>query len=401
MVFGGGSMSNFLSGEINMASNLDINVQRPKLAVVGGGTGGHLFPGIAVAEAWLRQNPGAEVVFVGSERGLEARVVPSLGYPLVLVPSERLKNAGLVERLRSLLRMPEALMRARAVVAELKPSVVLGVGGFISGPVVLMAALSGIPCAVAEQNALPGLTNRLLSRVVRRIYTAFPEAAARLPASKIRPLGNPVRAAICSAAATAPAAGRARHILVMGGSQGSRALNERLPTVLASLAARLPGVTVRHQAGKGNGDAVRAAYAAAGLQSAQVDEFIEDVAAAVVEADLVVCRSGATTVAELACIGRPALFIPFPHAADDHQAVNARSLVDAGAARMVREAELTPERLGAELDALLADPARLAEMGRAARTRGRPEAADTIARDLAELAGLHADFAPAVGSVTA
>lgn len=367
-----------------MTPDQQADLLHPKLAVVGGGTGGHLFPGVAVAEAWLRRYPNGRVVFVGSERGIEARVVPALGYELVLVPTERLKNAGTVERARSLLRMPKALWRARRVVTEVRPDVVLGVGGFVSGPVVLAAALSGVPCAVAEQNALPGLTNRLLSRVVRRIYTAFPEAEARLPRQKIRALGNPVRDAICRAATQAsPATGR--RVLVMGGSQGARALNERLPEALAEIARRFPDVQVRHQAGKGNGPAVRAAYDAAGLGAAVVDEFIEDVAGAVVAADLVVCRSGATTVAELACIGRPALFIPFPFAADDHQAVNAASLVAVGAARMVREGELTRERLVSELEALLASPAALAEMGAAARTRGRPEAAAAIALDLSTL----------------
>jgi UDP-N-acetylglucosamine--N-acetylmuramyl-(pentapeptide) pyrophosphoryl-undecaprenol N-acetylglucosamine transferase len=360
-------------------------IASPKLAVVGGGTGGHLFPGVAVAEAWLSLHPTGRVVFVGSERGIESNVVPALGYELVTVPTERLKNAGALERARSLLRMPRALWTARAVVSRLAPDVVLGVGGFVSGPVVLAAALSGLPCAVAEQNALPGLTNRLLARVVRRIYTAFPEAANRLPRAKVRPLGNPVRDAIRRAASTAPESGAGRRVLVMGGSQGARALNERLPAVFGALARRFPDLTVRHQAGRGNGESVRARYADAGLKAAQVDEFIDDVAGAVVAADLVVCRSGATTVAELACIGRPALFIPFPFAADDHQAVNAASLVEVGAARMVREAEGTAERLETELAELLASPARLAEMGRNARTRGRPDAAHTIACDLTSL----------------
>jgi len=364
---------------------LEQPIASPKLAVVGGGTGGHLFPGVAVAEAWLALHPTGRVVFVGSERGIEARVVPSLGYELVTVRTERLKNAGLLERFRSLLRMPRALLRARAIVTALAPDVVLGVGGYVSGPVVLAAALGGVPCAVAEQNALPGLTNRLLSRVVKRIYTAFPEAEARLPRSKVKPLGNPVRAAIRQAAAAAPLPSGGRRVLVLGGSQGARALNERLPAVFAVLARRFPELMVRHQAGRGNGEAVATRYAEAGMPAARVDEFIDDVAAAILEADLVVCRSGATTVAELACIGRPALFIPFPFAADDHQAVNAASLVDIGAARMVREGDCTPERLEAELVALLEASETLAEMGRLARTRGRPEAADTIARDLASL----------------
>lgn len=358
-----------------------------RLAIVGGGTGGHLYPGIAVAEAWIRTIQDSDVVFVGSERGIEAKVLPSLGYSLVCVPAERLKNAGLRERAKSLLRMPRSMFHAWRVLRELRPDVVLGVGGYVSGPVVLAAALSGVPCAVAEQNALPGLTNRLLSRFVARIYTAFPEAADRLPARKIRPLGNPVREAICRASDLAPAAGGGRRVLIMGGSQGARALNERLPPVLVELSRVFPGLAVRHQTGRGQAEAVRLAYGQDGPGAVVVEEFIDDVAAALSWADLVVCRSGATTVAELACMGRPAVFIPFPQAADDHQTVNARALVDAGAARMLREGDATPERLTEVLSELLGTPALLAEMGQRARERGRPLAASAIASDLASLMG--------------
>ncbi len=353
------------------------------LLLAGGGTGGHVFPAVALAEEWTAR--GGRVVFVGSPRGLEARVVPALGYDFVAVDSRRLKNAGTVERVRSLAQMPAALWTARRLVRRLSPNVVLGVGGYVSGPVVLAAALSGWPCAVAEQNARPGLTNRILGRFVRRVYTAFPEAAQRLPAGKVREFGNPVRNEIRRLAETAPEAGRDHHVLVLGGSQGARALNEKLPPAVAALVGRHP-LYVRHQAGRGNGDAVRAAYAQAGVTDVRVDEFIEDVAGAMSDADLVVARAGATTVAELACVGRPALFVPFPHAADDHQAANAASLVDAGAALMEREQTLDHDRLVSLLDELLSDRGRLAEMGRNARSRGRPEAARAIVSDLEELA---------------
>ncbi len=353
------------------------------LLLAGGGTGGHVFPAVALAEEWVAR--GGRVVFVGSPRGLEARVVPELGYDFVPVEARRLKNAGAAERMRSLVRMPAALWAARRLVRRLNPDVVLGVGGYVSGPVVLAAALSGRPCAVAEQNARPGLTNRILGRFVRRVYTAFPEAALRLPERKVRELGNPVRRDIRVLAATAPEAGRDHSVLVLGGSQGARALNQKLPPAIAALCARHP-VQVRHQAGRGNGEAVRQAYAEAGVAGAQVDEFIDDVATAMAEADLVVARAGATTVAELACVGRPALFVPFPYAADDHQAANAASLVDAGSALMEREETLDQARLVSQLDAMLSDRGRLAEMGRRARERGRPAAAEAIVGDLQELA---------------
>jgi len=357
-----------------------------RLLIAGGGTGGHIYPGVAIAEAWLRLVPGASVVFVGSERGLESRIVPALGYSLVHVETHRLKNAGAVERLRGLARMPLALWAAAKVVRKASPVAVLGVGGFVSGPVVLAAAALGLPCAVAEQNALPGLTNRLLARFVRRIYTAFPEAASGLPAGKIRLLGNPVREGIRALASTAPTQSGPCRILVMGGSQGARALNERVPAGLAALASRAP-ISVRHQCGRGNADAVRAAYDAVGLNDVRVEEFIDDVAGALAEVDVVVARAGATTVAELSCVGRPAVFIPFPHAADDHQTLNARSLVDASAARMIREADLNTESLVEALLDLATEPTLRAEMGRRARERGRPNAAVDIVRDLWALSG--------------
>lgn len=353
------------------------------LLLAGGGTGGHVFPAVALAEEWVAR--GGTVVFVGSPRGLEARVVPALGYDFVPVEARRLKNAGAGERLRALAAMPSALWEARGIVRRLNPDVVLGVGGYVSGPVVLAAALNGRACAVAEQNARPGLTNRILGRFVRRVYTAFPEAALRLPARKVRELGNPVRREIRLLAATAPEAGRDHRVLILGGSQGARALNQKVPPAIAELCGRHP-VHVRHQAGRGNGEAVRQAYAEAGVDHAVVDEFIDDVAGAMADADLVVARAGATTVAELACVGRPALFVPFPYAADDHQAANAASLVDAGAALMEREETLDHARLVEQLDALLSDGGRLAEMGRRARARGRPDAAEAIVGDLQELA---------------
>jgi len=353
------------------------------LVVVGGGTGGHVFPGVAVAEAW--RAAGGRVVYLGSERGMEARVVPPLGIPFEAVPARRLKNAGVVERLRTLLRLPGAVWAGRALLKRLDPAVVLGVGGYVSGPVMLAAALGRRPCAVAEQNAKPGLTNRILSRFVPRVYSAFPEIADRLPRRKVRLLGNPVREAIRAAAVHAPAAGRGRHLLILGGSQGARALNRLLPGVVKRLRVTVPELVVVHQTGRDKDAEVRELYG--DLPGVSVVPFIEDMAAALVLADLVVARSGATTVAELACIGRPALFVPFPQAADDHQAANAAALVAAGAAAMEREESLDEATLTSRLEALLGDPAQLAAMGQRARALGRPDAAADIAADLMALAG--------------
>ncbi len=366
----------------------DTPTQGPTLAVVGGGTGGHVYPGIAIAQAWLAGVEGGRVVYIGSAHGMEAKAAPAAGLPFEAVQARRLKNAGWAERLRTLLSMPGAIWAGHRLLARVRPAVVLGVGGYVSGPVVLAAALGRRPCAIAEQNARPGLTNRLLGRVVRRVYTAFPEAAQGLPGRKIKQLGNPVRQAFRDAAA-APRTPGTQRVLIIGGSQGAKALNEKLPPALAALRADFPALEVRHQTGRGKDAPVHAAYAAAGWPEAQVTPFIDDVAGAFAWADLVVARAGATTVAELACVGRPALFVPFPYAADDHQAANAASLVEAGAAIMEREAQLDAARLDAQLRALLTDPGRLAQMASAAQAVARPNAADDIVADLKALSGGH------------
>jgi UDP-N-acetylglucosamine--N-acetylmuramyl-(pentapeptide) pyrophosphoryl-undecaprenol N-acetylglucosamine transferase len=346
-----------------------------------------VYPGIAVAHAWLANVPNGRVIYIGSPTGFEAKAAPKAGLDFVAVEARRLKNAGLVERLKTLVRMPVAIWRGRALLNELEPAVVLGVGGYVSGPVVLAAALTGRPSAIAEQNARPGLTNRILSRFVRRVYSAFPEVAQRLPAKKIRQLGNPVRAVFRTAAEGAPEAGQTHRVLVIGGSQGARALNQKLPPALAELKRSYPDLEIRHQAGRGKAEPVRAAYDAAGLHDAVVEPFIDDVAGALVHADLVVARAGATTVAELACVGRPALFVPFPYAADDHQAANAASLVDAGAALMAREETLDQARLVGLLTELFGDPDGLRTMAANARAVARPTAADDIVADLRALSG--------------
>lgn len=353
----------------------------PLLAVVGGGTGGHVFPGVAVAEAWTAR--GGTVVYIGSESGMEARIVPPLGIAFEAISARRLKNAGVIERLKTLLSMPGAIWRGRKLLKRLDPTVVLGVGGYVSGPVMLAAGLGGWPCAIAEQNARPGLTNRILSRFVRRVYSAFPEVSERMPKKKVRMLGNPVRTAIRDA--KPDEVSDRRRLLILGGSQGARTLNQRMPKAVLQVRARYPKLTVVHQTGRGKADPVRAAYA--DTEGVTVTEFIDDMAAAMGQADLVVARAGATTVAELAVLGRPALFVPFPFAADDHQAANAASLVNAGAARMEREDTLGVDRIVMLLDELLGDPAVLVEMGQKARDAAHPNAANAIVDDLLALSG--------------
>ncbi|HEV8323179.1 MAG TPA: undecaprenyldiphospho-muramoylpentapeptide beta-N-acetylglucosaminyltransferase [Myxococcota bacterium] len=366
-----------------------------RLLIAGGGTGGHLFPGLALAEEVMRRDRAAEVLFVGTARGLEAEVVPREGFRLELIEQTGLKNVGALGAVRGLARLPRALWQARRIVRRFRPDVTVGVGGYSSGPVVLAAALLGTPTAVLEQNAVPGFTNRVLARFVDAVLVNFDASAAHFPARKVRVIGNPVRRAVAEAdrgAAGAPAPARRKgegevRLLVLGGSQGARALNENVPAAVAALPEALRArVRVRHQSGKAEEEKVRDAYATLGLAAqASVEPFIRAMATAYATADLLVCRAGATTLAELTAAARPSILVPFPHAADDHQTANARAVADAGGAVLLPQSALTPARLAAELSSLLDDPDRLAAMGAAARTLARPDAAALAADTLAAL----------------
>lgn len=364
----------------------------PVIVIAGGGTGGHLFPGLAVAEV-LRQR-GASVHFIGTERGLEARRVPQEGYPLHLISVSGLLRVGLLARLRGITRLPLAALQTLRLLQRLRPAVVVGVGGYASGPAVLLAALAGFPTAVLEQNSVPGRTNRLLARVATRLFLAFPEAADYFPRGareRVVLAGNPVRRALLAAFTAAPAvAGPAREptVLVLGGSQGAHAVNELVAAALTHLhqqGARLPRLL--HQSGPADVESLRARYQALGSPAGTltVMPFIEDMGRAYAECDLVIGRAGATTLAELCAVGRPALLIPLPTATDDHQTRNAQHLVQAGAAQLLPQGATTPAALAQSLQALLGDPARLAQMARASHGLGRPQAAETIADQILAL----------------
>lgn len=358
-----------------------MNAAAPVL-IAAGGTGGHVFPALAVAEAL--QAAAVPVVWLGTRAGIEARVVPAAGIEIEWLAVGGLRGKGWRTRLLAPAVLARACWQAAAVLRRRRPRALLGMGGFAAGPGGLVARLSGCPLVVHEQNAVAGLTNRVLARLARRVLEAVPGTfPAHLGA---RHTGNPVRAAI--AALPAPEMrfkGRegAPRLLVLGGSQGARALNEHLPRALARVAGARP--VVRHQCGARHLDTARDAYAAAGVD-ASVEAFIDDMAAAYAWADLVVSRAGAMAVAEIAAAGVAALLVPFPHAVDDHQTVNAHWLAAAGAAVIVPEAELDEARLGRELEALLASRATLAGRARRARALARPDAADTVARAVLEVA---------------
>lgn len=349
--------------------------------IAGGGTGGHVYPMIAVGDAILRERPEARVVYVGTGRGIETRVCGQRGDTLELLDVLPLRGGGVRGAIRGSWRALMTLSHARRLVKRLAPDVVFSVGGYAAGPVTLAARLSGIPVTLLEPNAVLGFTNRVLSRLVRRAYVAFPETAAGLPGGVARYTGVPLRQRFMPL----PLVDRARpQVLVMGGSQGAQALNETLPHAFAACRSSID-FDIVHQTGRDKDADVRARYRRLGID-ATIVTFIDDVAAALADADLVIERSGAGSLAELCAIGRPAILVPYPHAADDHQRHNAESLARAGAAVCVTQRDASVERLATELGRLLGDRAVLAEMARAASERGRPDAAAVVARDLLALA---------------
>jgi UDP-N-acetylglucosamine--N-acetylmuramyl-(pentapeptide) pyrophosphoryl-undecaprenol N-acetylglucosamine transferase len=355
-----------------------------RLLIAGGGTGGHLFPGVAIAEELRAREPDAAVRFVGTERGIEARVLPGLGWELALIQVSGLKTVGAWGAIKGLARLPRALWQARRRIKEFAPDVVIGVGGYASGPVVLMARLRGVPTAICEQNSIPGLTNKILGRIARRVFLAFSISERYFKNKrKLALVGNPVRrdllgklALAAPAPALAPAPRGAAHVLVCGGSLGAVKVNELAADALIALARERPLVIV-HQTGQQGLDATVTRYRDAKVD-ADCRAFITDMAAEYQAADVIVSRAGATTVAELAIAGKPAVFIPYPFAADNHQEVNAKEMADAGAALMFRQAELTADKLADALRPLLEDPARRAAMATAMKALARPGAAAAV-----------------------
>jgi UDP-N-acetylglucosamine--N-acetylmuramyl-(pentapeptide) pyrophosphoryl-undecaprenol N-acetylglucosamine transferase len=357
-----------------------------KVLIAGGGTGGHLYPGIAVAEQ-ITAVAGGEVLFVGTSRGLETTLVPKAGFPLELVTVSGLKRMGLAATLRGLARLPRALMQSWGILSRCKPEVVLGVGGYASGPLVLAAALRGIPTAILEQNSVPGFTNRVLGRFVRRVFVAFEEAAGAFARRKIRAVGNPVRRSFLDRAAAAAATGAGRSILILGGSQGSHAVNEIATGMVRVLHARGRLPPVLHQTGVDELPRMQVHYAALGYEDkVSVRAFIDDMPAVLADAAVVVARAGALTLAELAIMRRPAILIPLPTAADDHQTRNARAFEAAGAAVVLPQADASATRLADLIDEILGDPARHAAMSAAMGSLARPQATTDVLAELGIIA---------------
>jgi len=343
-----------------------------KVMIMAGGTGGHVYPGLAIANE-LRGR-GHDIVWMGAPDSFEARVVPQHDIPMELIQVQGLRGKGIRKLLNAPSLLTRAVAQAHAALRRQQPAVVLGMGGFAAGPGGLAAKLYGVPLVIHEQNAVAGLTNRVLAKFATSVLEAFPNTFAGA-----RTVGNPVRSGFVELSSPAKrfAARRGRlHLLVLGGSQGARALNEKVPQALARMAPETRPM-VRHQAGR-TLEIAQTAYATAGV-AAEISTFIDDMTSAYAWADLVVCRAGASTIAELAAAGCASLLVPFPHAVDDHQTRNGEYLVNAGAAKLVQEAELDADGLAHRLRELLADRHALIEMAEAARRAAWPTATATIA----------------------
>jgi len=359
-----------------------------RVVIAGGGTGGHLYPGIAVARELLARQPDAQISFAGTAKGIEARVVPREGFALDLIRSGGLKGKSIADRARGAWLLPLGLADGWRIVSRRTPNLVIGVGGYSSGPVVLVAALRGVPTMLLEQNAVPGLTNRLLARVVKAAAVTFDSTQAFF-GSKAFVSGNPVRPEFFSAGPNQESAhdaqATATRVLVFGGSQGAHALNVAMVEAAPQLAARGSHLRLVHQTGERDLEMVRAAYGKAGLQ-ADVEPFLYDMGRRLGSADLIVSRAGASTLAEIAAAGRAAILIPLPTATDDHQRRNAEAVAASGGADVLLQTDLTGAVLAGRILALAGDRARRARMAAAARALARPDAAKVIVDRALELA---------------
>jgi UDP-N-acetylglucosamine--N-acetylmuramyl-(pentapeptide) pyrophosphoryl-undecaprenol N-acetylglucosamine transferase len=355
-----------------------------RIVIAGGGTGGHVIPALAIAQQ-LKKQFGAEVLFIGTARGIETRLVPQAGFRLELIQVGALKNVSLMTRAKTMFDLPRAIAASSRMLSEFDPEVVIGVGGYASGPAMVAAIRRRLPTLAFEPNVVPGFANRMIARWVSAAAVHFEETCRYFPNCRVT--GVPVREAffaippksISSEVAGTPT------LLVFGGSQGARAINQAMIESLAGLRARIPGIHIIHQTGQRDYDRVLAAYQQSGI-SGEVHKFIDDMPGTFGRADLLVCRSGASTVGEITAAGKPAIFVPFPAAADDHQNVNARALERAGAAVVVEESNLGAAYLVDTIAALIGDARRLQGMSAAAKSLAHPKAVEEIAEMVVRLA---------------
>jgi UDP-N-acetylglucosamine--N-acetylmuramyl-(pentapeptide) pyrophosphoryl-undecaprenol N-acetylglucosamine transferase len=357
-----------------------------RVLIAAGGTGGHIYPGIAVAKETLRREPQSQIRFVGTARGLETKLVPQAGFELSLIESAGLKSVGVIARARGVALLPGSLRAARRLIRDFRPDVVIGAGGYVSGPVVLTAALMRVPTLVMESNALPGFTNRRLARFIDKAAVSF-EASIPFFRGNAVVTGNPVRREFFEI----PGRQRERErfsVLIFGGSQGAHAINEAMVAALPQLESLRSKLLITHQTGESDYETVQSAYAGCGWSGrVTVKRYIDDMVASFAAADLVICRAGATTTAELIAAGKASIMIPFPLAADDHQRKNAEALAAKGAAKMILQSDLTGTRLATEITHLVDESNEVTKMEHAARQLAKGNAAGAVVDLMEDLVG--------------
>jgi UDP-N-acetylglucosamine--N-acetylmuramyl-(pentapeptide) pyrophosphoryl-undecaprenol N-acetylglucosamine transferase len=361
--------------------------QNIRLIVTGGGTGGHLFPGISLAQAMMGAYPSCEVLFIGTERKVDRTALSSLGFETMAIKSQGIKGKSIIAILKALFLQPIALWEAARIIRKFKPDLVFGVGGYVTGPVILAARLLGITTCIHEQNSIPGLANKLLGYIANRIFVSLPGSEKYFPANKTILSGNPVRSNIIKASRDAGIVPNhdSATLLILGGSQGARRLNSLMLEAAEECLSKLSAPPfIIHQTGGHDEDHVQNKYSELGLE-ARVKAFYTDMAEIYSQADLIISRAGATTLAELTVFNKPAILIPFPYAADNHQEINGQYLVEAGAALMFKQADLTGKKLGMEIKRLLEDKKLLAEMARNSGKVAKPEATETIVKACMDL----------------
>ena len=354
--------------------------------IAGGGTGGHIFPALALAEAFQDRDRHNEILFVGSRRGMESKILAPAGNSWRTIEVSSLKGKSFWGKVRSLMTVPRSLWQSFRLLRSFRPDVVIGVGGYASGPVVLAAWALGIKTAVQEQNAFPGLSNRLLGRFVNRAFISFAGSTRYFPRGKVRLTGNPVRKKIRPGAHPSSGKDAPFTVLIFGGSQGAHPLNRAVTEALQHLQEFRGWLRLIHQTGEADFEEMKRAYQGRGF-TAEVYAFIREMDRAYTEADLVLCRAGATTLFELMAMGKPAILVPYPYAADGHQMLNAQTLADAGGALLIPEKELSGEKLAQVLKQLVREPARLREMGRRSAALSKPEAGREIVNLCYEMVG--------------
>ena len=372
-----------------------------RCVIAGGGTGGHLFPGIAIAEAFVGKELGNEVLFIGTEKGIEARVLAGGRFPLKMIQARPLKGESFMAQMKTLWTLPRAIVQARSILRDFRPQVVLGVGGYASGPTLIAALLSGMKRTIHEQNVVPGMTNRLLKWISQRIFVSYEDTKRYFPERKTVVTGTPVRKDFLSRLSktqvgkAVPEKGDRFTLLIFGGSAGAHRINVAMMDALSTLGENKVSVRFIHQTGEADFDFVSRGYQGHGFD-ARVSPFFEDMASCYAVSDLVICRAGASTIAELAMCGKAAILIPYPHAAHQHQLINAQKLVERGAARMIRDEALNGGLIAETILELYGHPEKRVRMGQAIQEMSRPRAAQEIVEDCYRL--VRSDLSTSAGN---